>query len=76
MRFPNPCIRCLDIPVQSRCSLDYCVECPVFVEFFLAGAYDQMSFDDLLSADSMPVKPMSFSEYELASVAKEREELL
>lgn len=71
MRIPNPCNRCSDIPLKFRCSDAYCIDCPVFVEFFFAGAYVQISFDDLV-----PEKPLSFLEYELALVAKEREELL
>lgn len=65
MRIPNPCKRCSDIPLEFRCSDSFCVECPVFVEFFFADAYEQISFDDLLSE-----KPLSFLEYVHALVAK------
>lgn len=76
MRIPDPCNRCSSIPLNFRCSDSYCIDCPVFVEFFFPSAYEQMSFDDLFSPYYVPVKPMSFWEYELASVAKEREELI
>lgn len=71
MRVSDPCNRCSIIPSKFRCSDFYCVDCPVFVEFFFADAYEQMSFSDLV-----PEKPLSFWEYELALVAKEREDLL
>lgn len=76
MRIPNPCNRCSDIPRKFRCSTVFCLSCPVYVEFFFADAYVQMSFDDLPVSDPVPDKPLSFWEYELASVAKERKELL
>lgn len=73
MRIPNPCNRCSSIPLKFRCSDSYCLECPVYVVFFFADAYEQMSFDDLSPVE---VAPMGFFEYELASVANERKELL
>lgn len=71
MRISDPCKRCSGIPLKFRCSDAYCIECPVFVEFFFSDVYEQISFDGFL-----PVKPLSFWEYELASAAKERKELL
>lgn len=71
LRFPYPCNRCSGIPPRFRCSSSYCSECPVFVEFFFNFSAVQLSFFDYV-----PKKPLSFWEYELASLAKEREDLL
>lgn len=65
MRVPDPCKLCSGIPLKFRCSDPYCIECPVFVEFFFADAYEQISFDDLV-----PEKPLCFLEYDVALVAK------
>lgn len=57
---PNPCIHC-DVPVDLRCSPEFCFECPVFA-----------SPDDIFAND---LKQMSWEDY-LAEKAYEREELL
>lgn len=49
MRIPYPCARCLTIPAKCRCTLLYCSECSVFLDFFFRVQFVQMSFDDYLA---------------------------